>query len=312
MYKNPLNAGKVSDFNSLKNQRNNGSIIKKYESKKLEIEPTELQKYYQYLTYQQPILDELNYVAERMRTEDIKTKNDDYNFIEDLKIKREALMKETSKKEGNDIARETLFDASSSVKYDDKTPTINTDIELEILVKEDYNTLKNELFDDELFSNADTIPKKEEKFELSKEKRYKTPEQLAEKEAKKAEAEAKKAEAKKEKAATKIQNAMKTKKAIQDVASLFVNKKIDELKSQTEEAEKKAKEEAEKKAKEEAEKKAKEEAEKKAQKKVKEEVVKLTRKYMIKELYKTGKYKSLNELNLRKDILIDLYYKNKK
>ena len=74
MYKNPLNNGDISDYNSLKKQTNNGSIVKKYQSKKLETKPTELQKYYQYQTYQQPILDELNYVAERMRTEDIKKK----------------------------------------------------------------------------------------------------------------------------------------------------------------------------------------------------------------------------------------------
>ena len=209
MYKNPLNAGKVSDYNSLKKQRNNASIIKKYESKKLEIEPTELQKYYQYLTYQQPILDELNYVAERMKNEDIKTKKDDFNFIEDLKIKREQLMKETSKKE-EDIKkiRETLFDNASTIKNNDPTPNINTDVEMEYqtepqpepqIIKNTPITqsLMNGLFGegdegDENFNRsiADTNPIKEEKFELSKEKRYKTPEQLAEIEAKKAKKEA--------------------------------------------------------------------------------------------------------------------------
>lgn len=132
MYKNPLNNGDISDYNSLKKQIDKGSIVKKYQSKKLETKPTELQKYYQYQTYQQPILDELNYVAERMRTEDIKKKTEDYDFIENLKIKRETLMKETSKKE-TDIGMRTLFNKSSLVKQDDMTPSINTDIEMEIL-----------------------------------------------------------------------------------------------------------------------------------------------------------------------------------
>jgi DNA/RNA endonuclease G (NUC1) len=95
MYKNPLNNGDISDYNSLKKQRNPSQIINKYK-KKLPTEPTELQKYYQYMTYQKPILDEANYVAERMRTEDINKEKSDFNFIEDLKIKREEEMKKKS------------------------------------------------------------------------------------------------------------------------------------------------------------------------------------------------------------------------
>jgi hypothetical protein len=223
MYKNPLNNGDLSDYNSLKKQRDYGSIIKKYENKKLQTEPTELQKYYQYLTYQQPILDELNYVAERMRNEDIKTKNDDYNFIEDLKIKREKQMKENSQRE-EDIKknRETIFDYASTVKQDDMTAVINTDVEMEYptepqpepqIIKNTPITqsLMNGLFgegdEDFNMSNADTLPIKEEKFELSKveekKKKEKTPEQLEEIEAKKAASKAKKAAAKAEKAAAK-------------------------------------------------------------------------------------------------------------
>lgn len=142
MYKNPLNNGDISDYNSLKKQMDNGSKVKKYQSKKLETKPTELQKYYQYQTYQQPILDELNYIAERMRTEDIKRKTEEYDFIEELKIKREGLMKETSNKEGEDIAKETLFDYSSTIKNDDITPIINTDVELEYDIT-DYNNNNN-------------------------------------------------------------------------------------------------------------------------------------------------------------------------
>ena len=212
MYKNPLNNGDISDYNSLKKQTNNGGIVKKYQSKKLETKPTELQKYYQYQTYQQPILDELNYVAERMRTEDIKKKTDDYEFTEKLKIKKEGLMKDLSKEEGKDIAREELFDVSSTEKNDDMTPVINTDVEMEyptepqpqpitISNTPEKQALMSDLFGEgdsvlnDIFSIADTEPIREQKFELSEKPRRitqpKTPEELSEIEAKKA---AKKAE----------------------------------------------------------------------------------------------------------------------
>jgi hypothetical protein len=183
MYKNPLNNGDVSDYNSLKKQRDYGAIINKYENIKLKTKPNELQKYYQYLTYQQPILNELNYVAERMRNEDIKTKTDDYSFIEDLKIKREGLMKTNSAIE-KDISKDTLFDKSSEIKNDDKTPVIESQLEMEkpIIIN---NKIKNELitqakaemFGDDEFSNLGGLfddilnnnNKKEEKFELSRE-----------------------------------------------------------------------------------------------------------------------------------------------
>ncbi len=212
MYKNPLNNGNISDNNSLKKQRDYGSIIKKYENKKLQTEPTELQKYYQYLTYQQPILDELNYVAERMRNEDIKTKTDDFNFIEDLKIKREKNMKEISQSEKSiKENRESLFDNASIVKQDDMTPIINTDVEMEYQTEpqpqpqinnkfevNEINELMGDLFGSEFdMSIADTVIK-EDKFELVK---AKTREELAEIEAKKAASKAKKEAAKAEKKA---------------------------------------------------------------------------------------------------------------
>ncbi len=187
MYKNPLNNRDLSDYNSLKKQRDYGSIIKKYENKKLQTEPTELQKYYQYLTYQQPILDELNYVAERMRKEDIKTKNDNYNFIEDLKIKREKQMAEDAKREeGIRENRVSLFDYSSTIKQDDMTPVINTDVEMETPIIIEQQQAKIDLFgdnDEDLFSIADT---------------------------------------QKEEAIIKIQNAIRNKNAIDKVSSLFV------------------------------------------------------------------------------------------
>ena len=40
----------LSDYSSLKNQYDPASIVKKYSNRKLKTEPTELQKYYSYLT----------------------------------------------------------------------------------------------------------------------------------------------------------------------------------------------------------------------------------------------------------------------
>jgi len=211
MYKNPLNNGDISDYNSLKKQRDYGKKIKKYETIKLKTEPTELQKYYQYQTYQQPILDELNYVAERMRTEDIKKKTDDYNFIEELKIKNEGLMKETSKKE-EEAGMETLFDKSSLIKNDDMTPAINTNVEMEYPkepTKEQINIIRNELFDNQEQIIPDLVPFQEEIFELSK-------------------TETKRGR-KKNMAATTIQNAFKNKKAINEFATKYVEKINDEI-----------------------------------------------------------------------------------
>lgn len=130
MYKNPLNNGDLSDYNSLKNQRDYGAIINKYQRRKLKTIANETQKYYQYLTYQQSILDEANYVAERLRTENIQKNKDDYNLIEDLKIKREKEMKTLSTKE-KEIGDKTLFDIESTIKQEDLTPSIITDIEIE-------------------------------------------------------------------------------------------------------------------------------------------------------------------------------------
>jgi len=243
MYKNPLNNGKLSDYNSLKNQRNNGAIVKKYENKKLETKPTELQKYYQYLTYQQPILDELNYVAERMRTEDIKTKNDDYNFVEDLKIKREKQMAEDAKQEeGIRENRVSLFDYSSTIKQDDMTPIINTDVEMETPLIIEEQQAKVELFgggdNEDLFSIADTFIKQEEKFELSREeeKFELSREEEKPKKEKKSRKERKKKAIKEEKFELSLEEekpkkerkkkAIKEEEAIDKVSSLFVDKNI--------------------------------------------------------------------------------------
>lgn len=134
MYRNPLNNGDLSDYNFTKKEMSDSEKVKKYEKVKLETAPTELQKYYQYLTYKQSILDEINYIAERMRSEDINKQKNDFNFIEDLRIEREKQMKERAKIESliKKDQQQELFGYSSLEKTEDMTPTINTELELEI------------------------------------------------------------------------------------------------------------------------------------------------------------------------------------
>ena len=221
MYKNPLNNGDISDYNSLKKQRDAGAIVKKYSSKKLQTEPNELQKYYQYMTYQQPILDELNYVAERLRTEDIETQKKNFNFIEDQKIEREKRMKALAGVNKEDIAKE-LFDGSSIRKQEDATPTIKTELEYIKPVnnkqEEEIDDLIGSLFD----GYEDKPPIKEEIFELSrteekvsKAKKKREGRKKAKEEQKKKEEEQKQKEEeqkqKEEQSALKIENAILSK-----------------------------------------------------------------------------------------------------
>lgn len=142
MYRNPANYnGDLSDYNSLKNQRNNSEIIKKYSSKKLKTEPTELQKYYEFLTYQQPILDEINYTAEKLKTENIKKKKEDFEFLEKLKEEREKKMKgvidKTETKTEKERIKETLFEPEQTSL--DLTPSFQTENELELEIRDREN-----------------------------------------------------------------------------------------------------------------------------------------------------------------------------
>lgn len=106
---------KLSDTNIPMNIKDDGKIIKKY-SRKLKTIPTELQKYNEYLTKSQPILDEANYVASRRKDKRTKKKEEDFEFIEDLKDKRRVKLASAAEKR-----IETKID---------KTPTILTDFEL--------------------------------------------------------------------------------------------------------------------------------------------------------------------------------------
>lgn len=102
----------ISDTNIPMNIKDDGKIIKKYSSRKLKTIPTELQKYNEYLTKSKPILDEANYVASRRKDKKMKKKEEDFEFIEDLKDKRRQKQ------------------ASAAEKRRDMTPLILTDLEL--------------------------------------------------------------------------------------------------------------------------------------------------------------------------------------
>lgn len=182
MYRNPLNNGDLSDYNSLKKQRDNGARVKKYQSKKLQTKPTELQKYYQYLTYQQPILDELNYIAERMRNEDINKQKEDFNTIKDIHKEEETKLKDiaNTEKDLTPELKQELFDEPQVIM--DLMPTINTELEMEIPPKQsiienlgfDFGFNFNDIFSDVGTNNSEELfqlsTKQQEKERKKKEK----------------------------------------------------------------------------------------------------------------------------------------------
>lgn len=143
----------IKDDNKLmKQEKQSGvALIDKYTSKKLKAKPTDELKYYEYLTYQRPILDELNYVSERMKTENINKQKSDFEFIEDLKNKREKQMKEIARSEG-DIERmkKELFEGDEII-ITDSTPTITTGLELDLesrsLTREQLEKMKRKSFE---------------------------------------------------------------------------------------------------------------------------------------------------------------------
>jgi hypothetical protein len=143
-----------------------------------------------------------------MKNEDINKQKEDFNFVEDLKIKREEEMKKQSELEkdmSNDIRNE-LFDISSTVKEEDPTPTIITDTELTIenippsaKIQLQYDLgFDNPYYDNFSTTETENIPTAE--VVKAKNRKIKTPEELQMIEEKKAIAQAKKAQ---EKAETK-------------------------------------------------------------------------------------------------------------
>ena len=236
----------VSDYNTLKNQRDYSKILKKYESMKLKTEPTELQKYYQYLTYQQPILDELNYVSERMKNEDIRTKTNDFNFIEDLRKKREELMKVNSKKE-EDAGIATLFEPEIRMEEPDMTPTIITDLELAYIDPEPKTEIKLIEKASGLFGDEDEgiygpeFPIVDENEPLTEEEKEGRRKNIKAREAAQKIGVALLGKLKRDKfveavapttkAATTIQNAIRVKKAIDKTSTIAAAKEIERIKA---------------------------------------------------------------------------------
>lgn len=143
MYKNPLYNGDYSDYNLLKNQRDVSSIINKYSSRTLrQGEATEQLKYFEYLTYQQPILDELIYLAERIKNENIQKQKEDYIFIQKMQQERENQFREFAKLQKD--SKEIISDLFGEVPISkDETPTIKTELEMEF--PEDYTKVMKEL-----------------------------------------------------------------------------------------------------------------------------------------------------------------------
>jgi len=137
MYKNQLTVGYSTDNNLLKNQRDNTEIIKKYTSRKLKQGvPSETQKYNEYLTYQQPILDELNYIADKSKNNDVEKLKKNYYTLENLRLKKEKEMKDKVDREVKDntvkeMIKKDLFENTTFIKSNDATPGINTNLEME-------------------------------------------------------------------------------------------------------------------------------------------------------------------------------------
>lgn len=164
MFKNPINNGNLSDNSSLKNIIDNSKIVKKYSSRKLKQGiPNEMQKYNEFLTYQKPILDEANYLAERIKNENIQKQKDNFEFIEKIKNEREIKMKELANKQSDkEIIKKELFD--DIPKQQDLTPTIYTDLEFEIRDINNNNQIENESIlskvDTEINNNIKKIERK--------------------------------------------------------------------------------------------------------------------------------------------------------
>lgn len=114
---------KLSDTNIPMNIKDNEKIIRKYSSRKLKTEPNELQRYNEYLTKKKPTLDEANYVASRRKDKKTKKKEEDFEFIQELKDKR----------------REKLASSAEKRIVKDITPTILTDAEIIDEMKLDTN-----------------------------------------------------------------------------------------------------------------------------------------------------------------------------
>jgi hypothetical protein len=112
----------LSDYNSLKNQQNQASVLKRYK-KVLKPKPSNLQNYYSYLTNKKPLLDELNYlsntqianakneVAKQLENATILNDKFKLKLEEDKKRAEEETKQRKARQE--EIFKKELFDANT-------------------------------------------------------------------------------------------------------------------------------------------------------------------------------------------------------
>ena len=155
---------KIINDNLLINQIDYTKIIDKYNNIKLKTVPNELLKYYEYLTTEQPFLDELNYISKKMKDADYEKLKQNYENIEKIAKEREAQLKKSLH---NDI-----FDNSPEMKAKQEQEKIRKQEE-EMKAKQEEakskisDAIKNRKArqefkraqqerEEEMFSNADT------------------------------------------------------------------------------------------------------------------------------------------------------------
>lgn len=149
----------IKDFSTPLIINDNSKIIKKYSSRKLKLEPTDEQKYREYLTYKQPILDEAIYVSLKEKEKSFENEKKIFEFIQNLKNKR------------------NLEETNKALIKQDITPTIQTDFDLikfdkpvdkpSFKTREEFKSdLLGDLYIDEPVKQDLVVDKKKKKREI--------------------------------------------------------------------------------------------------------------------------------------------------
>lgn len=124
----------LSDYNSLKNQQKQSSVLKRYK-KVLKPKPSNLQNYYSYLTNKKPLLDELNYlsniqvanakneVAKQLENATILNDKFKLKLEEDKKRTEEESKQRKARQE--EIFKKELFDANTRQEDEKKKEALN-------------------------------------------------------------------------------------------------------------------------------------------------------------------------------------------
>jgi hypothetical protein len=124
----------LSDYNSLKNQQKQSDLFKKY-NRILKAKPTNLLKYYDYLTNKKPILDELNYLSNvqianaknevAKQLENATILNDKFKANLEADKERAKLEMQQRKARQNEIFAKELFDANIRQEEAKKKEALN-------------------------------------------------------------------------------------------------------------------------------------------------------------------------------------------